>query len=638
MSTGRSFTDYVKSKCYNGLFDAAKEYTEQHWPLLNLYFKRIKQPDAPDFEDATIQRVYVNDLPGMKVAFDVGMELELVFHECDHHLDESEVHYPWIRISCEGDLTCGLDDWVITAIQPAFERKAMPPNSLSDSLVPFIGYDNLDAAAESFLKDYYPEALKITKYGEPPVYVDPMILADRLKLDIRTQRIKKDISVFGQIFFADCETEVYDPINDAQMAAHIDAGTILVDPEIFLLRNLGSVNNTIIHECVHWVKHNKVFVLEKLYNENASYISCEVIGGAKADIAKTSTEQMERQANQLTPRIQMPAAPFKAKANEYIGKFMREAGTSHAVDVMENVITQLQMDFGVSKQAAKIRLVELGFEDAIGTFTYLDGHYVKPHGFKRGSIRVNQTFSISAVDAAIQSMVNPALNSLTKGGSYQFVDNHFVINLPQYILYDENGEASLTDYARTHMDECALVFDMSISNDIAPQYHTECFLNREKSFYKVDFTYSGYCQFASDEAKAAAIKKEQDDVLALRKRMTDDPNQCFDEVLDWCDMTATAVTDKIGKNSKLITRLRQGEGTTVKTMVQLCLAMHLPPEISEKLMDVCGCKLTFSDEHGWYRFVLTYKYKENLYSINSFLRQQGFPLFDDTENVDLFGF
>ena len=73
----------------------------------------------------------------------------------------------------------------------------------------------------------------------------------------------------------------------------------------------------------------------------------------------------------------MPAEPLKAKANEYIGRFMRETNVNNTFDVMEMVISQLETDFVVSKQAAKIRLVELGFEEAIGTFTYIDGHYVR---------------------------------------------------------------------------------------------------------------------------------------------------------------------------------------------------------------------------------------------------------------------
>lgn len=121
---------------------------------------------------------------------------------------------------------------------------------------------------------------------------------------------------------------------------------------------------------------------------------------------------MERQANQLAPRIQMPADPFRAKANEYIAKYMREMNAKHTGDIMEQVITELEVAFGVSRQAAKIRLVELGFEEAIGTFTYVDGHYVKPHGFRKGAIKLNQTFTISAQDAAIQRFANPELRDL----------------------------------------------------------------------------------------------------------------------------------------------------------------------------------------------------------------------------------
>lgn len=185
---------------------------------------------------------------------------------------------------------------------------------------------------------------------------------------------------------------MYDSNIQSNVTMQIEGKTIVVDPYMYLLRNLGSVNNTIIHECVHWVKHRKVFELEKLYNETASHISCEVKGGAISTVSKKSTEWMEKQANQLTPRIQMPAEPFRIKANQYIAKFMRESNARHTVDVMEQVITALETSFAVSKQAAKIRLVELGFEEAIGTYTYLDGHYVKPHGFRKGAIKINQTF------------------------------------------------------------------------------------------------------------------------------------------------------------------------------------------------------------------------------------------------------
>ena len=415
MATGRSFAEYVKGKCYDGLYDAAAQYAAENYRLLELRLKKVRSIESVELLDADIKRVYVRDLPGMRVAFDVGLELDVEVKDSNYKNDEGDECFPWIRISCEGDLSCGLDDWQINKIEP-YNPTGAPMNSLSDALVPYMPHERLEEEATKFLKEYYPEALAMPRRGAAPVTVEPEKLAERLGLTVQLQRIREDASVFGQLYFVDTDAELYDAKAEETKVMHINGKTILVDPQMFLLRNLGSVNNTIIHECVHWVKHRKVFELEKLYNADASSISCEVVGGAAASVAKQATELMERQANQLTPRIQMPAGPFKAKAAEYIAAFMHQANTVHTADVIEQVITALQTDFGVSKQAAKIRLVEVGYDEAIGTYTFLDGHYVKPHGFRKGSIQVNQTFSISAQDAAIERFTNPDLRKITDSG------------------------------------------------------------------------------------------------------------------------------------------------------------------------------------------------------------------------------
>ena len=109
---------------------------------------------------------------------------------------------------------------------------------------------------------------------------------------------------------------------------------------------------------------------------------------------------------------------------------------------MENVIDEVSYFFMVSRLAAKIRMIDIGYEEAIGTFTYIDGKYVKPHTFKKGSIKKNQTFSISEVDAIIQSSINPSLKRKLESGNYIFVDSHFCINHPKYVQYDMWGQAS----------------------------------------------------------------------------------------------------------------------------------------------------------------------------------------------------
>lgn len=624
MAAGRSFADYVKRKCYNGLFSAAENYIRENAGSLDFRTSRVHRVGDLELQDATIERVYVSDLPGMKVAFDVGVELEVLIKEDDYHYDETDIKYPWIRISCEGDLSKALDDWKITNVEP-FDKKNAPFNSLSDALVPYIKHDDLDKAATLFLKEFYPEALEITKRGKPPVWVDPKVLAERLGLKIKSQRIREDASVFGQLYFVDTDAEMYDANTGECKMIHIDGQTIVVDPRNFLLRSLGSYNNTIIHECVHWAKHRKVFELEKLFNDDASCISCEVVGGAASSASKQATEMMERQANQLAPRIQMPAGPFRAKANEYITKFMKETNARHEVDVMEMVITQLETAFGVSKQAAKIRLVELGFESAISTYTFLDGHYVKPHAFRRGSLKVNQTFSISAQDAGVERFLNQELKELTQSGDYLFIDNHFVYNAPLYVDRHENGQLILTEYARTHMDECCLVFDMKVTSRHSVDYHTACFLNREQSDVTFELKYHNGYQNAPQERQVAMRKKQMEEWMGIRKQMTDDPEQCMELLLKWRGMNYTDLGLEIDRNPKTISRIVRGETTpTVETAALICFGLHLPPIISERLMDVLNCKLSpIKVEHQWIKEALTLKYPEPLWAVQEYLAPYG---------------
>lgn len=85
---------------------------------------------------------------------------------------------------------------------------------------------------------------------------------------------------------------------------------------------------------------------------------------------------------------------------------------------MEAVIDEVAAFFVVSRATANIRLVDLGFEEAIGTFTYIDGRYVRPHGFKKGSLARNQTFSVSINGAVIESVINPKLREKLQSGDY----------------------------------------------------------------------------------------------------------------------------------------------------------------------------------------------------------------------------
>ena len=67
MASGRSFAEFVKNKCYNGLYQAAERFVETDWQSLNLYARNVHRIGVVELVDARIQRVYVSDLPGMRV-------------------------------------------------------------------------------------------------------------------------------------------------------------------------------------------------------------------------------------------------------------------------------------------------------------------------------------------------------------------------------------------------------------------------------------------------------------------------------------------------------------------------------------------------------------------------------------------
>ncbi|XOQ48226.1 MAG: HTH cro/C1-type domain-containing protein [Eubacteriales bacterium] len=618
MAGNRSFKDYVADRFYNEIFAAIQSYTTDNYDDLDLRLYRVRNIGGIELSDIEVKFVSVNDLPDMKIEFDVVVEAELEVRESDYHYDESENCRQWFMLTCSGDLACNLDDFTISSVTE-YSSKNRQPKPMSDSLVPIIHKEQLESVATDFLRRHYPEALKT------PMAIEPQVLAENMGLTVEMREITKDFSVFGQLYFHDCDTEFYDKDSDEMVQTHVDARTIIVDPKAFFLRNLGSVNNTIVHECVHWDQHRKAFELERLYNSSVTRIKCQVIGGIK-DNSRDATDWMEWQANALTPKIQMPIAMFKTQAFKFIKQFRAELGTSELIDVMEPVIDALATFFCVSRTAAKIRMIDAGYEEAIGTFTYIDGRYVKPHRFKKGALEKNQTFSIGAEDAAIQGLTNPTLSALVRDGSYQYVDAHFVLNHPKYVTQDIFGETVLTDYARNHMDECCLIFDLSIKSGCKERYHSECFLNRdETSDIAFDIVYGRGYQHASPEKKAEMLAAKLMEENRIYGELPTNYHTSLKIVREWKDVTFKELAERTMVNERTIRRIVNGEEPgSINSIILICLGLHLPPNISSHIIRNSPFSLNFNnDSHIWYNFALTHLYPKSMDEIRAFLQEHG---------------
>ena len=632
MADAHSFESYIEQQYYDVMADAISSYIDEHKNNLELKLHHVINISEVEVATIGIVTVFVHNRQKLHIDFDVVARAELYVRGKNHRRDDEDECEQWFLLSCSGDLGKSLADFEIKSIS-VYNKRPKASQPLSKSLVQYIKSNQLEDVANDFLKRYYPEAL------EQPIPLDPSILAKRMGLTIKIREISKDASVFGELCFYDTETDLYDAAAEIVKKESIAGGTILVDPRNFLLRNLGSVNNTIVHECVHWDKHRIVFALEKLFNKEATRIQCQVVGGIKDNKTRTATDWMEWQANALAPRIQMPLTCFRRKALEIMKSFKSQWSEADYIDLLGPTIDALAQFYGVSRCAAKIRMIDAGYKEAIGVFTYIDGHYVRPHQFKENAISEWQTYSVSVKDIVIEQVVKPEFAALLEDGNYIFVENHMCFNSPKYIETDEYGNLRLTEYARLHIDECCLVFDLEALNlnEYGKAYYKECVLFRDADS-KVQFiAHFSEANKGATESQKESIRAFKNDVLTLQRSLKEAFTESFDAVVKWSDMTEEELAHQAEIDVRTLQRLRCDpyQNPTIETMMLLCIAMKLPPTISRALLAKAGIVLRSGERDFMYEFLLDGYYTHSIEECNEVLVDQGIKPLSKSARAEL---
>lgn len=618
-----SFRDVIKDIFYNDIFSALFTYIEDNPKKLDCRSYNVQSPDEASLSDIEVKFVNITASEGNGILFDVVVSAEIEVAETVRRNRETDGMEQWFRISCSAKLEDGLRDFFISGISVYNKYRTSKENNLSEYLVPIIYKEQLDDVAEVFLKKYYPEAL--TK----PMVVPTRKIAERMGLDIREVHLTKTCTVFGQIYFSDCEIQYYDSDARGYKPLIVKRGTILVDPNVYFMRNVGSMNNTIIHECVHWELHKKFFELEKMYNREARAISCWVQEGSRPEKHRTPMDWMEWHANVLAPRILMPAKQTKQKIEELIAKSERILPDASTAGIMESVVFELSEFFEVSRIAAKIRMIDLGYPEAIGVYTYLDDRYIENHSFERSALKNNQTFSIGTQDALYEYATNQEFRNLLDSGKYLYVDAHFCINDSKYIRRDENGYAALTDYAKQHIDECCLIFDVraQANNRFGVNYYKECVLFRDAASDKfIEVKYSDTVQNKATDARAEEFRRiggEASEISGIVRGLPSTFGDTLIAHMDRQSCTVEQLAEYSHVGDKTIQRLRNEVtySTSLRNVVAICIGLKLHPILSKDLVAKAGhlFKL-YDEEHVIFQVLLASKYHCTIYECNEILR------------------
>lgn len=129
---------------------------------------------------------------------------------------------------------------------------------------------------------------------------------------------------------------------------------------------------------------------------------------------------------------------------------------------MDAVINNLRKDFNVTIPAVKKRLRDLGFLDGIGVLEWDrdKNRYIDAYTYKKDSLSKDETYSITLSDfqRAFFDSKNLKLFGTILNDNFIYVDGHVIFNDEEYVFFDDFGDPVLTEYAKRHMDECALKF------------------------------------------------------------------------------------------------------------------------------------------------------------------------------------
>jgi len=532
----------------------------------------------------------------------------------------------WFSVSFTGLLQHGLSKVIITDVSDYTKERFNAEDALTRHLVPYMYARDLDVHAESFLKKYCPRALE----KPMPLPINEILMAMGLTL----YKAPLPDGIFGRTYFASADVEVYNRTHDV-VKEKIEGGTILVDPDVSFMRNIGSQNNTIIHECVHWDKHHKFFELQQILNPEYSSISCEVIEDYKKKPNDLTNELdwMEWQANSLAPKILMPAKTTRSKLTLILDSLSRAFPNTRNGELMQLAIDELADFFQVSTTAAKIRAIELGFEQAVGVFNFVDGRKYPPYSFANGSLKKGQTFTIDRNNAIIAAATNPVLSKLVQTGCFIHAGGMFVIKDPKYVNLIEDEEATLTEYALEHADECCFVFDRSIriSNKYDDSFYRFCFLCRDvdsKSFVEATFNPS---EGRNEDVQKRACEMKR--IAAESSRIADiftEVPPTFWGALDYHinrrGYTNEKMEERTGISSRMIQdyRSKRDAKPTLQSVLALCIGLNLQPTFSYDLISKAGYNIKVpTEEYLIYQYLIDNHHMENIRMWNEKLQDAG---------------
>ena len=433
-------------------------------------------------------------------------------------------------------------------------QERSPGWRLDQNLIPYIRKEQYDIMAEEILSRYMPGALSsleavdvealVRSMGLKLVYLD-LDGCDMVKGAFFLRRSAVPFRVYGE-----------------HRNYMVEPGTILINRRAFQgERNAErEIRLTIIHECCHAYLHRLQYLGQKLLNlESQTGMFVHQVKVAWQDQDRESPAfWMELQARRISARVAMP----RRTVEPFVQVLLTVSRDEHCTvtDCYNRAVSMVAETWAVSRESAGIRLNELGFGQIRGIGEYVDGREIQDYDASQLSADESVTLSKDQIEGLQKA--NGLFAQELDRGRYVYAEGHVCVNSPKYVSWD-TGEALLTDYARSHIRECCIVFRMQPGISV-PSGMEGRILYRKKSQsagLPAAFTppLDAIREGKVSDVEIAVIRKKLSNLVDMRDALPASPGETLQELLRISGLNQEVLAEQVGISSRTMRRLKSGE-------------------------------------------------------------------------------
>lgn len=614
------FDKYIFDTYYEQIVKTVKGFIFNNKDNTDLSTHMVPEPNGfIEFDNFELYKINYEIINNCELNLEIIVIANVIVRQYIKGEMEIDTKTKFVSVYAEVELDSGIKNFRIYNTEFKSDQYKKSRNlKLSKDWVPYIRKKDFDAIAEKFLRKYYPQALT----QPTPVPVETIV--SEMGLSIHQEKLTIDNSVFGKMVFKDTDVEV---IEDEQLVSeHFNKGSILVDKDVVFKRNVGSYNNTVIHECVHWELHKVFHEVKMVLDKDHSQVSSWTEENLADSSMWTSLDWMEWQANGIAPRILMPKVQTRIKIRELFQTLTLVNPDISRSELVQEVVDNLATFFEVSRQAAKIRMIDLGFKEANGVYNYLDDRYMHNFAFELEAFDKGSSYTITSNDLCFEYCFNESFRQIIDRNKFIYVDNHLCLKDKKFIYMTKDGPI-MTDYAYEHMDECCLIFKVKSKNftSISNETYYDYVLNRgvtKESEIKADFVDILQNPSLMDQLPPLDMMKLGKKISELLKELPFEFSGTLRSHRKRKNCTQPFLAKLVGITERTLRDYETLEDNLPRLELTLsfCFALKLRPELSDDMIKKAGHQLTISPPHQVYKMLLSTSYYKPLGEINSILQ------------------